>query len=176
MVPLPKYTACCNLKWFFVSGKNRNCLFSASSIVISAENRYVDNLRYFHLLNCTWTQSYMLNIPLFWKLWIVTLVYLMELVKEEALIICSPFKWSRILCVLALYSFCLCFFHCYYQSYDVMLKHKIMFHWLIKSREFPFFNSRTIQLLFCNNSILSPTPFRHNHYVPLTFVLKKQSK
>ena len=162
MSPLPRYTACCILKWFILSGKNRNCLFSASSIAIS-ENRYVDNLRYFHLLNCTCTQSFTLNIPLFWKSWIVTLVYLMELVKEEALNSCSPFKWLRILCALALSSICLCFFHCYYQSYDAMLKYKIMFHWLIKSRKFPSFNSRTIQLLFCNKSILSLTPFKHNH-------------
>ena len=86
----------------------------------------------------------------------------MELVKEEALNIC-PFKLSGFLCVLALYSICFCFVHCYYKSYDAMLKYKIMFNQLIKAREFPSFNSETINLLFCNNSIVSPTPFRHNH-------------
>ena len=66
----------------------------------------------------------------------------MELVKEEALNICSPFKWSGFLCVLALSSVCLCFVHCYYKSYDVMLKYKIMFNQLIKLRvAFPSFNS-----------------------------------
>ena len=49
------------------------------------------------------------------------------------------------------------------------LKYKIMFNQLIKPREFPSFNSETIHLLFCNSSIVPPTPFRHNHYVPLIF-------
>ena len=38
-----------------------------------------------------------------------------ELVKEEAVNICSPFKWSRFLCVLALSSVCFYFVHCYYK-------------------------------------------------------------
>ena len=97
----------------------------------------------------------------------------MELVKEEALNICSPFKWSGFLCVLALSSVCLCFVHCYYKSYDAMLKYKIMFNQLIKPREFPSFNSETIHLLFFNNSIVPPTPFRYNHYVPLIFCSEK---
>ena len=66
----------------------------------------------------------------------------MELVKEEALNICSPFKYSGFLYVLALSSVYLCFVHCYYKSYDVMLKYKIMFNQLIKLRAaFPSFNS-----------------------------------
>ena len=96
-----------------------------------------------------------------------------ELVKEEALNICSPFKWSGFLCVLALSSVCLCSVHCYYKSYHAMLKYKIMFNHLIKPREFPSFNSETIHLLFCNSSIVPPTPFRHNHYVPLIFCSEK---
>ena len=96
----------------------------------------------------------------------------MELVKEEALNIC-PFKWSGFLCVLALSSICFCFVHCYYKSYDAMLKYKIMFNQFIKPREFLSFNSETIHLLFSNNSIVSPTPFRHNHYVPLIFCSEK---
>ena len=97
----------------------------------------------------------------------------MELVKKETLNICTPFKRSDFLCVLALSSVCLCFVHCYYKSYDAMLKYKIMFNQLIKPREFPSFNSETIHLLFCNNSIVPPTPFRHNHYVPLIFCSEK---
>ena len=96
----------------------------------------------------------------------------MKLVKE-AINICSPSKWSSSLCVLALSSVCLCFAHCYYKSYDAMLKYKIMFNQLIKPREFPSFNSEIIHLLFCNNSIVPPTPFRHNHYVPLIFCSEK---
>ena len=92
----------------------------------------------------------------------------MELVIEKALNICSTFKWSGFLCVLALSSVCLCFVHCYYKRYDAVLKYKIMFDQLIKPREFLSFNSETIHV-FCNNSIGSPTPFRHNHCVPLAF-------
>ena len=58
----------------------------------------------------------------------------MDLVKEEACNICSPFKWSGFLCVLALSSVCLCFVHCYYKSYEAVLKYKIMFNQLIKPR------------------------------------------
>ena len=64
----------------------------------------------------------------------------MELMKEEALSICSPFKLSGFLCVLALSSVCLCFAHCYYKSYDFMLKYKIIFNYLIKPKEFSSFN------------------------------------
>ena len=65
----------------------------------------------------------------------------MELVKKEALNICTPFKRSGFLCVLALSSVCLYFVHCYFKSYDAMLKYTIMFNQLIKPREFPSFNS-----------------------------------
>ena len=54
-----------------------------------------------------------------------------------------------------------------------MFKYKILFNQLVKPREFPSFNSETIHLLFCNNSIVPPTPFRHNHYVPLIFCSEK---
>ena len=97
----------------------------------------------------------------------------MELVKEEALSICSPFKGLGSLCLLVLSSVCLCFAHYYYKSYDAMLKYKIMFNQLIKPREFPSFNSETTHLLFFNNSIVPPTLFRHNHYVPLIFCSEK---
>ena len=92
-----------------------------------------------------------------------------ELVKEEALNICSPFKWSGFLCMLSLSSVCLC----YYKSDDAMLKDKIMFNQLTKPREFPSFKSETIHLLFYDNSIVPPTPFRQNHYVPLVFCSEK---
>ena len=95
-----------------------------------------------------------------------------ELVKEEALIICSPSKWSGFLRMLALSSVCLCFVHCCYKSY-AMLKYKIMFNQLIKPREFPNFNSEIIHILFCNNSIVPSTAFTHNHYVPLIFCSEK---
>ena len=64
----------------------------------------------------------------------------MELVKEEALNICSPFKWSGFFCALALSSACKCSVHCYYKSYNAMLKYKIMFNQLIKPRKPHSFN------------------------------------
>ena len=48
-----------------------------------------------------------------------------------------------------------------------------MFNQLIKPIEFPSFNSETIHLLLCNSSIVPPTPFRYNHYVPLIFCSEK---
>ena len=48
-----------------------------------------------------------------------------------------------------------------------------MFNQLIKLREFPPFNSETVHLFFCNNSIVPQIPFRHNHYVPLIFCSEK---
>ena len=48
-----------------------------------------------------------------------------------------------------------------------------MFNQLIKPREFPSFNAETVHLLFCNSSIVPPTPFSHNDYVPLIFCSEK---
>ena len=56
-----------------------------------------------------------------------------------------------------------------------MEKYKILFHEAIKPRGFPSFNAETVHLLFCNTSIVSPSPFKHNHYVPL-IVLSKPNK
>ena len=55
-----------------------------------------------------------------------------------------------------------------------MLKYKVMFNQLIKLRGFPSFDSETSHLLFCNNSIVPPTPFRHNNYVPFNTSSKKK--
>ena len=57
-----------------------------------------------------------------------------------------------------------------------MLKYKVMFNQLIKLRGFPSFNSETSHLLFCNNSIVPPTPFRHNNYVPFNTSSKKKNR
>ena len=180
----------------FRSDKNRNCLFSAFSIVINGDNRYVDDLRILASIELYLNSEFYAKHPSFVKVMnshsgvfnnVDTLLALsvshgaldsgktkMELVKEEALNICSLFKWSGFLCVLASSSVCLCFVHCYHKSFDAMLKYKIMFNQLSKPREFPSFNSETIHLLFCNNSIALPTPFRRNHYVPLIFRSEKK--
>ena len=87
--------------------------------------------------------------------------------------ICSRFQWSDFLFVLALCSVCLCFVHCCYKRYNAMLKYKIKFNQLIKPGEFPSCNSETTHLLFSNNSIAPPVPFRHNNFVLLIFCLEK---
>ena len=48
-----------------------------------------------------------------------------------------------------------------------------MFNELIKPRKCPSFNSNTVYFLFCSNSIIPSTPFRHNHYVPFIFCSEK---
>ena len=175
----------------FRSNKNGNCLFSAFSVVMSGNNRYVDDLRILASTELYLNWEFCAKHPTFVKVInnddnnVGTLLALsashgaldsaktkMKLVKE-AINICSPFKWSSSLCVLALSSVCLCFAHCYYKSYDAMLKYKIMFNQLIKPREFRSFNPEKIHSLFCNNSIVPPIPFRHNHYVPLIFCSEK---
>ena len=180
----------------FKSDENRNFLTSAFSIVMSGDNRYVDDLKILASIDLYLNSEFYANHPSFvnimnshsgvFNYYVSTLLALsvlhgaygsgktkMELVKEETLNICSPFKWSGFLNVLALSSVCLCFVHCYYKSYDAMLKYKNMFNQLIKPREFSFFNSETIHFLFCNNSIVATIPFRHNHNVPLTFCSEK---
>ena len=102
-----------------------------------------------------------------------------ELMKEEALNICRPFKWEGFfLCACFIFSL---FVLCYYKSYDAILKHKIMFNQLMKPRKFPLillkgssFNSEAIHLLFWNNSFVPPTVFSHNHYVSLIFCSEKK--
>ena len=179
----------------FRSEENGNCLFSAFSIVMRGDNRYVDDLSILASIELYLNSEFYAKHPSFVKVTnshsgiftnVGTLLALSvshgaldsgktktELVKEEALNICSPSKWSGCLCVLALSSVCLCFVHSCYKCYDAMLKFRIMFNQLIKPREFPSFNSEIIHLLFCNNSIVSPTPFRLNHYVPLIFCSEK---
>ena len=110
-----------------------------------------------------------------WKSWIVTLVYLVRLkpckhyqfhilllilVKpkwnwwKKALSICNPIRWSGVLCVLDLSS--VFFVQCFYKSYEVMLKYKIMFNELIKPRKCPSFNSNIVYFLFCSNTLRVP--------------------
>ena len=107
---------------------------------MSGDNRYVDDLRILASIELYLNSEFYAKHPSFVKVMnshsgvfnnVDTLLALsvshgaldsgktkMELVKEEALNICSPFKWSGLLCVLALSSVCLCFVHCYYKSYD----------------------------------------------------------
>ena len=148
---------------------------------MSGNNKFVDDLRILTSIELHLNSEFYVKYPSFVKVMnshsgafynVNTLLALLvshgaldsgkpkiDLVKGEALNICSPFKWSGFLRLIALSSVCLCFAHCYYKSYDAMLKYKIMFNQ---------------HLLFCNISIVPPTPFRHNHYVPLIFCFGKQ--
>ena len=178
----------------FRSEENGNCLFSAFSIVMSGDNRYVDDLRILASIELYLNSEFYAKHPSFVKVMnshsgvfnnVDTLLALsvshsaldsgktkMELMKEEALNIWGPFKWLDFVCVLALSPVCLWFVYCCYESYDAMLKYKIIFQQLFKPREFPSLNLERIHFLFC---IVRPTPFRHNRY-HLFFVQKKKLK
>ena len=134
----------------FRSEENRNCRFSAFLIVMGGDKRYADDLRilastesYLNSKFYTKHPSFVKvmnshsdifnNIDTFLALWVSPGApdsgkTKLGLVKEEPLSICSSFKWSCYLSVLALSSVYLCFVHCYYKSYDAMLKYKIMFN------------------------------------------------
>ena len=107
----------------FRSEENGNCLFSAFSIVMSGDNRYVDDLRILASIELYLNSDFYAKHPSFLKVMnshsdvfnVDTLLALsvshsaldsgktkVELVKEEARNICSPFKWSGI-CVCLLY-------------------------------------------------------------------------
>ena len=186
-----------NLFYFvFRSDENGDCVFSAFSIVMSVDNRYVDDLRISASTELYLNSELYTKHPSFVKVMnnhtgvfniadtsLASSVpqgaldsgkTKMKLVKEEGLNICSSIKWSGFLCVLALSSVCLCFVQCYYISYDTKLKYKIMFNQLMKSKEVPSFNLETIHLLFCDKSIALSTPFRHSQYVPLIFLSRKE--
>ena len=96
----------------------------------------------------------------------------MKLVKKKHSIFVVHLN-GQVFCVCLLYLQFACVLLIAILSYDAMLKNKIMFNQLIKPREFPSLNSETIHLLFCNNCIVPPITFRHNHYVPLIFCSEK---
>ena len=148
--------------------------------MMSGDSRYVDDLRILASIELYLNSEFYAKHPSFVKVMnshsgvfnnVDTLLALsvshsaldsgktkIELVKEEALNICSPFKWSGFLCVLALSSVCLRFVHFYYKDYDAMLKFKIMFNQLIKPREVPSFSLETIHLSLFNNSVCPSNP------------------
>lgn len=72
------------------------------------------------------------------------------------------------LCVLGFALVCSNKVQCYYKSTGSLLKYNLIFSQLIESRLFNPFSNEKVHLVFCNNTINSPVPFVHNHYVPLT--------
>ena len=99
-----------------------------------------------------------------------------ELVQNEAINICTSFKWAGFLCVLGLASVCSSSVQCYYKNTGSILKYKLMFSQLIEPRLFNPFSTEKIHLLFCNNTCEPPVPFMHNHYVPLIICSQKNAK
>ena len=108
----------------FRSDENKSCLFSTFSIVTSDGNRYVNDLRALASIESYLNSELYAKHPSFVKVMnshcgvfnVDTLLALsvshgaldsgktkMELVKEEAPNICSPFIWSGFLCVCLLY-------------------------------------------------------------------------
>ena len=79
------------------------------------------------------------------------------------------------MCVPAVSYICLCFFHCYYKSYNAMLKYKTVFNQLIKLREFSFNLEKIIYYFVTTVSAIQPHlgTFIMDH---LLFVQKKQSE
>ena len=99
-----------------------------------------------------------------------------ELVQNEAINICTSFKWAKFLCVLGLESVCSSSVQCYYKSTGSILKYKFMFSQLIEPRLFNPLSNEIIHLLFCNNTCEPPVPLMKNHYVPLLICSQKNAK
>ena len=115
----------------FRSNENGNCLFSALSIVTSGDSRYIDDLRILASIELYLNSEFYGKHPSFVTVMnshsgvfnhVDTLLELsvshgaldsgktkMELVKEEALNICSRFKWSGFACLLYLQFACVLF-------------------------------------------------------------------
>ena len=99
-----------------------------------------------------------------------------ELVQNEAINICTSFKWAGFLCVLGLASVCSSSVQCYYKNTGSILKYKLMFSQLIEPRLFNPFSTEKIHLFFWNNTCGPPVPFMDNHYVPLIICSQKMLK
>ena len=67
-----------------------------------------------------------------------------ELVQNEAINICTSFKWAGFLCVLGLASVCSSSVQCYYKNTGSILKYKLMFSQLIEPCLFNPFRSEKL--------------------------------
>ena len=122
----------------FRSKANGNCLFSAFSIPMCGDNRYVNQLRiltaielyvnpWFYSLHPTFTLLLNNNPGVFNSIDTILAISVShnaldtnktkgELVQREALNICSAYRWCGFLCVLALSSVSLSTVQCYYKA------------------------------------------------------------
>ena len=99
-----------------------------------------------------------------------------ELVQNEAVNICTSFKWAAFLCVHGLASLCSSSVQCYYKKTGSILKYKLKFSQMIEPRLFNPFSTEKIHLLFCNNTCEPPVTFMDNHYIPLIIYSQKNAK
>ena len=183
--------------FIFRSEANGNCLFSAFSIAMCGDNRYVNDLRILTAIELYVNPGFYSQHPIFTLLLnnnpgvfnsIDTILAISvshnaldtnktkaELVQREALNICSAYRWCGFLCVLALSSVSLSTVQCYYKSFGSSLKYRLMFNQLIQPRCANYLSSEKIHLLFCSNLFEPPVPFCHNHYAPLIMCPKKNT-
>ena len=159
--------------FIFRSKANGNCLFSAFSIAICGDNRYVNDLRILTTIELYVNPGFYSQHTIFKLLLnnnpgvfnsIDTILAISvshnaldtnktkaELVQREALNICSAYRWCGFLCVLALSSVSLSTVQCYYKSSKSSLKYRLMFNQLIQLRCANCVSSEKIHLLFCSN-------------------------
>ena len=92
-----------------------------------------------------------------------------ELVQNEAINICTSFKWAGFLCVLGLASVCSSSVQCYYKNTGSILKYKLTNVTMVI-----YLALATVRKLV--STCEPPVPFMHNHYVPLIICSQKNAK
>ena len=134
--------------YLFRSQANGNCLFSTFSIAMCRDNRYVNDLRILTTIELYLDSEFYRNYLSF--IWLIskqskvfsgadTILAIPvlhnafdsnktmgELFQNEAINICTSFKWAGFLCVLGLASVCSCSIQCYYKNTGSVLKYKLM--------------------------------------------------
>ena len=140
----------------FTSEANGNCLFSAFSIAMCGDKRYVNDLRIltaielyvnprFYSQHSTFTLLLNNNPGVFNSIDTILAVSVSHnaldtnktkggLAQREALNICSAYRWCEFLCVIALSSVSLSTVQCYYKNSGSPLKYRLMFNQLIQPR------------------------------------------
>ena len=140
----------------FRSEANGNCLFSAFSIAMSGDSRYVNDLRILTAIELYVNHGFYSQHPAFTLLLnnnpgvfnsidktlaisvsqnaLDTNKTKGELVQRETLNICSAYRWRGFLCVLALSSVPLSIVQCYYKNSGSLLKYRFISNQLMQPR------------------------------------------
>ena len=138
----------------FRSEANGNCLFSAFSIAMCGDKRYVNDLRILTAIELYVNTGFYSQHPTFTlllnnNLGVLNIVDTIlaisvshnaldtnktkgELVQREALNICSAYRWCGFLYVLALSSVSLSTVQYYYKNSGSPLRYRLMFNQLIQ--------------------------------------------